>query len=239
MKLLKQLYQISSKSGFEGEIKEFIKSYIKDMPLKVDEDEKGNIYITKGVADRYVCLAAHLDEVHDPCSRTVVVDGDKIYTVDREGNRVGCGADDKNGIWVALNLLQTESALKVIFFVEEEKVGEIAGCRGARVCDLSFFDDAVCVLECDRKGATDVVRVGKEIVLCEEDFIPSSILSKYGYAMVEGGKTDVVELKMRGLQLPVCNISCGYYEAHTNDEFTLYSELQNCLHFVEHIKREI
>ena len=98
---------------------------------------------------------------------------------------------------------------------------------------MSFFDDAMYVLECDRKGASDVVSVGKGGThLCEPDFIPQDLLQKYGYEMVRGGKTDVVELKMRGLEIPVCNISCGYYDAHKNSEYTLFSQLRNCLNFV-------
>ena len=74
---------------------------------------------------------------------------------------------------------------------------------------------------------------------CNPDFIPQSILQKYGYEMVKGGKTDVVELKMRGLNIPVCNVSCGYYEAHKNSEYTKFSELQNCLLFVQEIIQNI
>ena len=47
--------------------------------------------------------------------------------------------------------------------------------------------------------------------------------------------TDVVELKMRGLKIPVCNISCGYYNAHTSEEYTIFSELQHSLRFVKAI----
>ena len=96
------------------------------------------------------------------------------------------------------------------------------------------------VLECDRKGSSDVVSIGKdELVLCHQDFIPQGILRRYGYEMVKGGKTDVVELKMRGLQIPVCNISCGYYDAHKNSEYTLFPELQNCLSFVRDVLKSI
>ena len=125
-------------------------------------------------------------------------------------------------------------------FVQEERAGDIAGCRGARACDLSFFSDVKFVLECDRKGSSDVVFIGKgDTQLCEQDFIPQQLLNKYGYEMVKGGKTDVVELKMRGLQIPVCNISCGYYDAHKNSEYTLFPELQNCLSFVRGVLKSI
>ena len=137
-----------------------------------------------------------------------------------------------------MNLLYSEPVLKVALFVQEERDGELAGCRGASVCDLSFFSDVEYVVECDRKGASDVVNVGKgETSLCDSGFIPGHLLHKYGYGMVKGGKTDVVELKMRGLGIPVCNISCGYYNAHKNTEYTKFSELQNCLDFVKDIIR--
>ena len=224
----------------EDMIKSFILDYLSDVDMVIKTDDVGNLFITKGLAESYPCVAAHLDEIHSPCQREVVVDEDVIYTVDRVWNRVGCGADDKNGLWIIMNLLKTEPVLKAALFVQEERDGELAGCRGARACDLSFFDDVRYVIECDRKGSSDAVSIGKgETLLCDLDFIPQSILQKYGYEMVKGGKTDVVELKMRGLNIPVCNVSCGYYDAHKNSEYTKFSELQNCLLFVQEIIQNI
>ena len=224
----------------EDRIKSFVLGSVNDVDLKVDTDDIGNLFITKGIADTYPCVAAHLDEIHDPCEREIVIEGDKIFTVNRLWNRVGCGADDKNGLWVIINLLHSEPILKVALFVQEERTGDIPGCRGARACDLSFFSDVKFVLECDRKGCSDVVYIGKgETLLCERDFIPQNLLDYYGYEMVRGGKTDVVELKMRGLEIPMCNIGCGYYDAHKNSEYIMFSELQNCLSFVRDIIQSI
>ena len=240
MDLLQKLYKISSKSGMEDRIKSFVLDCIKDVDLCVETDEIGNLFITKGNADIYPCVAAHLDEIHSPCEREVVVDGDNVYTVNRLWNRVGCGADDKNGLWIIINLLHTEPVLKVALFVQEERTGEIAGCRGARACDLAAFDNVKYIIECDRKGNSDVVAIGKgDTTLCSSDFIPEQLLKKYGYEMVHGGKTDVVELKMRGLEVPVCNISCGYYKAHNNSDYTNFSELKKSLNFVREIILEI
>lgn len=236
MHLLTQLYKINSKSSKEDKIKSFLLDLLKHIPISVETDAIGNLFITKGIADVYPCVAAHLDEIHAPSQREVVVEGDIIYTVDEMWNMVGCGADDKNGLWIAINLLRSVPILKVALFVQEEKLGTIAGCRGANACNLSFFDDVKYILECDRKGAHDVVVIGKgDIQLCESNFIPQTLLDKYDYQMVSGGKTDVVDLKMRGLKIPVCNISCGYYNAHKNNEYTQFSELQNCLSFVKEI----
>ena len=88
----------------EDRMKSFVLDFLSDVTLTVETDEIGNLFITKGVAEVYPCVAAHLDEIHSPCEREVVIEGDRIFTVDRLWNRVGCGADDKNGIWIILNL---------------------------------------------------------------------------------------------------------------------------------------
>jgi putative aminopeptidase FrvX len=235
MELLKQLYTINSRSGNEVAIRQLILEMLRGSEVLVNVDFLGNVYITKGVASPYPCLAAHLDEVHSPENR-LIEEFDGIVSAKNElGELVGLGADDKNGIWIALQLLQELPDLKVAFFVEEERKGDLNGCRGAHVADLSFFSDCKYIIECDRKGRSDFVVEGRGIPLCPPDFIPGTILEKFGYEPVQGGRTDVVELKMRGLDIPVCNLSCGYYNAHQCDEYTNLYDLQNALSFVREV----
>jgi len=236
MELLKGLYGINSKSGHEAQIKEFFMAQLAGLDLVVEEDSFGNIFITKGVAGSYPCVTAHLDEVHVPTERNIVVEGDMIYAVDSQGERVGIGADDKNGLWIINHLLHTKPVLKVALFVQEERDGEMAGCRGSRDCSLDFFNDVRYILAVDRKGNSDVVTVGKgDIRLCDDDMFPAALLQKYGYECVPGGRTDVVALKERGLQTPCCNIGCGYYNAHKPNEYTVFSHLQKALAFVSEL----
>ncbi len=234
MELLKQLYTIPSKSGMEARIKSFILDHLKDLDLLIESDDFGNLFITKGDADIYPCITAHLDEVHTVEHRTIVNEGDILYAVDEKGSRVGLGADDKNGVWIILNLLRELPVLKVALFIEEERVGEVAGCRGSKACSLDRFDNVAFILAVDRKGASEVVTVGKGgIPLCDDDFAPKSLMEKYGYSCVEGGRTDVVALKERGLKCPCCNISCGYYNAHKEEEYTDRNHLRNAYAFVK------
>ena len=236
MELLKLFYEINSKSGNEAEIKKFFLEQITGLELLVEEDSFGNIFITKGVADSYPCVTAHFDEVHVPSERNIIVDGDMIYAVDSHGERVGIGADDKNGLWIINNLLHTKPVLKVALFVQEERDGDMAGCRGSKACSLSFFNDVRYMLAVDRKGNNEVVTVGKgDIRLCDDNLFPSDVLLKYGYECVPGGRTDVVALKERGLQVPCCNISCGYYNAHKPEEYTVFTHLEKSLAFVSDI----
>ena len=235
MELLKRLYDINSKSGREDEIKRFILSSLSHITLDIKEDEFGNLFLTKGNAEVYPCVAAHLDEVHMPSARIIVETPPTICAVDTEGARVGLGADDKNGVWIALKLLEEHECIKVALFVEEEKDGEKAGCRGSKACDLAWFDNVGYILECDRKGANDYIVQAKETPLCDYDFIPTELLKKYKYWPEKGGNTDVAALKRRGFDKPCCNISCGYYNAHKSEEYTNIDELKNCLNFVSDI----
>ena len=235
MELLTAMYAINGKSGREAYIKDFVRAYVANMPVCIEEDTVGNLFITKGASRRYPCLVAHLDEVHDNPDRQIIVEGDFISAINSNGDGVGVGADDKNGIWIALRLLQKLPVLKVALFVGEEKLDGQPGCRGSRGCDLSVFDNCAYLLQCDRKGCSDVVTYYEkgQLSLCDDTFPPAHILAKYGYETCSGGRTDVVALRERGLLKNCCNISCGYYRAHTPDEYTRFSHLKNALQFVE------
>lgn len=240
MELLKSLYEINSKSGYEAEIKNFVLGQLADVALSVEEDSFGNIFITKGVAGSYSCVSAHLDEVHAPVEKSLVVDGDMIYAVDVAGERTGIGADDKNGLWIIIRLLHDKPLLKVALFVQEERDGDMAGCRGSKACSLGFFNNVRYILAVDRKGDSEVVTVGKgDIRLCNDDMFPLDVLQKYGYECVPGGRTDVVALKERGLPAPCCNIGCGYYNAHKSDEYTVFTHLEKALAFVSELLEKI
>lgn len=237
MNILKQLYQINSYSGSEDEIRRFVLQQVADLPLQFIQDSFGNVFITKGVSESYPCVSAHFDEVHQPCMRNIQELDGIIFAINEKGERVGIGADDKNGIWLALELLKSLDVLKVALFVQEEKSTYEGYRHGSDDCDLTFFNNVKFVLQCDRKGAGDLVTycTKKEIRLCDDDFVPEWILQKYGYAPVEGGVTDVVHLKNRGLHIPCCNISCGFYNAHKAEEYTNVAELLNCFEFVKMI----
>ena len=236
MDLLKKFYAINSKSGNEGAIKEFFIAQLAGLELVVEEDTFGNVFITKGVADSYPCVSAHFDEVHSPVEKRIVHEGEMIFAVDDGGEFVGIGADDKNGLWIINHLLHTKPVLKAALFVQEERDGEMAGCRGSRACSLDFFNDVRYILAVDRKGDSDVVTVGKgDIRLCDDEMFPTEILQKYAYECVPGGRTDVVALKERGLLLPCCNISCGYYNAHTPHESSVFAHVEKALAFVSEL----
>ena len=231
--LLKQLYQINSKSGQEQEIVEFIVEYITtNYPsVKIHVDSSNNIYCVKGKADMYPCVVGHTDQVGSYKGKiSIFRQHNIIIGVGEHGKQVNLGADDKNGVWVALELLRTEPCLKVALFTGEE-----IGCRGSRVADLSFFDDVKFVIQCDRKHKSDFIYMAGAVTLCDQTWPSKELKDKYGYVNTYGLMTDVQELKKRGLKVACCNISCGYYNPHLDTEYTNIEELINCLNFVREI----
>ena len=71
--------------------------------------------------------------------------------------------------------------------------------------------------------------------MCSDGFIHDVDCWSHGYEISDGLMTDVAELRERGVEVSCINLSCGYYEPHTDYEFTSKSDLQKCYDFVCHI----
>ena len=236
-KLLKQLYQINSKSGSEAQIIDFITSFVTtNFPqVRMEIDKTGNIYITKGIADTYPVIVAHTDQVGDYKGKISIFRSHGIIIgIGENGKQVNLGADDKNGIWIALELLRTEPVLKIALFPGEE-----VGCVGSKACNMDFFKDARFVIQCDRRNGRGFIYTAGSVGLCDANFPSPELKAKYGYTNTTGLMTDVQTLKKRGLAVACCNLSCGYYNPHTSSEYTDIGELINCLQFVREIVQTI
>lgn len=233
--LLFQLYAIHSPSGNEKRMRKFLKKYIwaNCGEVKIEQDEHGNLLCTKGESDTYPCLASHIDQVQDHHSKDFKVfeyNGDVFAWSAKSHEQQGLGADDKNGIFICLELLKKFDVMKVAFFVGEE-----VGCKGSRAVDLEFFKDCRFIVEPDRRGGDDLITemsVGK---VCSDDFIAATGYKEFGYKFARGTITDVGELVERGVGISCLNLSCGYYDAHTDNEMTILDELENCLALVSNI----
>lgn len=216
-------------------MRKFIKRYIRKNcgECEIVQDVHGNVFVTKGDADSYPCLASHIDQVQHKHSKDFeIVEGKDVvfgYSA-KSREQQGLGADDKNGIWICLECLREFSALKVAFFVGEE-----VGCVGSSSCDLKFFSDCRYVIEPDRMHGHDLITSMSVGAVCSDEFAKALCAEQYGYKEAHGSITDVGELVERGVGISCLNLSCGYYQAHTSEEFTVLSELQNCLNFVCHV----
>ena len=234
MELLKQLYRIYSPSGRERAMRKFLMRCMCRIPgVKVEKDRMGNLYATKGVSGTFPCIVAHMDQVHEAHSRDfkVVETEDFIFAYSPEhGRQENLGADDKNGLWIGLKCLEMCQVLKTVFFVGEE-----SGCVGSGSAKMDFFRDCRFVVEADRRGKEDLVTSVGWTSLCSREFLEATEYGKFGYQETDGLMTDILALKENGLSVSCINLSCGYYEPHTHQEYTVKEDLLNCLDFVMHI----
>lgn len=234
-RLLKQLFCIHSKSGREGKIRKFIWNWIRQTvpDAKITCDKPGNLYITKGKSETYPCIVAHMDQVQERHSKDFIAYEAEDIIIGfspKRKEQQGLGADDKCGLWIGMKCLQKFDCIKLAFFVEEE-----VGCKGSSKANMAFFDDCRFVIEPDRRGNADLITQIGWTPICSDEFIRDIGFKKFGYKETEGMMTDVEALKDNGLKLSCINLSCGYYEPHTDKEFVYKPALLNCLHFVEHI----
>lgn len=234
MQLLKQLYAIHSPSGKEQRMRNYLIRWIRrHIPeATITTDPIGNIYVTKGESFSFPCIVSHIDQVQKTHSTDfqAVETRDIIFGYSSKNKRQeGLGADDKNGIWICLQCLKRYPIIKAAFFVQEE-----TGCIGSQNADLSFFGDARFVLQSDRRGSSDIITsIWGD--LCSESFLAAIDYPAYHYKPTHGLPTDVGTLKEKGLNVSVVNLSCGYYEPHTDHEITVKKDLINCLNFIYHI----
>lgn len=230
--LLKSLYEIHSPSNGEKKLRKFVKRFAARLGCVVRQDVVGNVYITKGEADTYPCICAHLDQVQKQHSKdfTVYAQGDIIFAYSAKSkSQQGLGADDKNGVWIALELLEQLDVLKCAFFVGEE-----IGCVGSSAADMTFFKDVRYCIQPDRRNGDDLITaISGEI--CSREFLTDIDYERFGYKETTGLMTDVETLCENGVGVSCINISCGYYNPHTDHECTSWSELCNALDFAHHI----
>ena len=233
-RLLKKLYAIHSPSGKEDKMIAFLVSYLKSLPgVRLGKDSYGNLYAWKGESETYPCIVAHLDQVqrNHPRDFRAIETRDIIFGFSaKEHSFCGLGADDKNGILIALETLKKYDSMKAVFFKEEE-----TGCHGSSHAEMKFFEDCRYVIQCDRRGNSDLITNIGCSDLCSEKFIQDIDPEKWGYKEETGMMTDVEALKERGLNVSAVNISVSYYQPHTDNEVTVKRDLEKCWKFVQHI----
>lgn len=239
MELLKNLYSIHSPSRGESALTRFVVDWVKkNAPSAVvSVDSVGNVLITKGNAVNYPCFVAHLDQVQKKYANDyeVIENNGVLFGFSRSLNAFqGLGADDKNGVYVCLRLLQELDNIKVALFVGEE-----VGGVGSSAVDVSFFDDVLFVAEIDRRGSSDLIINASGVELCSDEFANIIVNAGFGFAPANGLFTDVVNLKEMGVNVCCCNLSAGYYNAHTVEEITVFSELINTLNLCRYLAKTI
>lgn len=264
---LLELFSHQAKTRNETEMFNFILAQlflIKDVTF--ESDAHGNIIATKdnGIvkADSYPTVVCHIDTVHEINANFKVelydVNGEKMIVgvIDppfikkvkkwdfqerqmKEQEEIydeaGVGGDDKCGIWACLKILDLLPKCKAVFFASEE-----SGCIGSNNIDLNTFEHSPYIIGIDRRGNNDIIfdisgPISSSLFI--EDV--KTISDLYGYSSAFGMSTDVGTLSKRDVGVSCMNMSCGYYNPHTSEEFVsipdLFKATDMAIDIIEHL----
>lgn len=188
-------------------------------------DEWNNVYIRKGRADYFPCVAAHIDTVQ-PLRPVEIVQQDGIlFGVVGRNHRAGIGADDKAGVFVCLELLERFDNIAVALFAAEEM-----GCLGAQHSNPARLKDLGYVIEfdCPGRGLLSYTSNGTRLFANDGEFIQTAapVLQAHNLTRWQHHPfTDVMALRRR-FDFSCLNLSCGYHNWHRPDEYVVVAEVE-------------
>jgi len=225
--LLEAILNIQGNHENESGMQKFIKKFISGIEgVSFKQDKIGNIIVEKNLegVEYLPAVASHMDTVFETDKNfSVVLHDGRFFTPPYCD--AGIGGDDRCGIYICLELLLELPNLKVFFFTGEE-----VGCVGSNFIDLNEFNNCRFVIQPDRKGNSDLITNYNGQDTCGETFLGLlKSAEEVGFKHTTGIYTDVMTLLQRGLDISVMNISCGYYNAHTPDEYIVISDLAHTL----------
>ena len=247
----KELLSVPSKTYQEEDMVEYLCDELEGIDgVSFYRDEMMNIYATKGTLEEgefYPMFIAHTDTVHSKIDKIVVEEEklkrpytfgktfddtlvDVLKAYDAEGKPTGIGGDDKCGIFICLELLKQLDKVKIGLFVSEE-----TGCHGSSKCDEKFLQDVGYITQYDAPGNHLITEICSGVRLFEKDsefqkLSVSAITEAFGCEMTLGSHpyTDVMQLKKK-TNVSCINMSCGYYNMHTKNEFVCVDDVERAL----------
>lgn len=195
----------------QSKLKEFVVEELSENYEQVVSDD-GYVF-AKGKMP--VLLVAHLDTVHKQLPKTVYYDEEMQIISSPEG----IGGDDRCGVYMVLEIVKRYNCS--VLFCEDEEIGAVGAKKFTKSIDAEGLEWNY-IIEFDRKGSDDAVFYD-----CDnpkfEDFITESF-----YKSAFGSFSDISVLAPF-FKCAAVNLSCGYYKAHTENEYVVFPEMVESL----------
>lgn len=236
---LREILSIPSFSSKEDLVISFIEKYCSINNYTYFKDYKNNIYITKGEAEYYPCIVAHMDTVHNDQEQLIESKTNlSIFETKNDGltflsalnpinnKNTGIGGDDKCGVYICLELLKKIDNIKVAFFVEEE-----CGMIGSKNLAKSFFENVGYAIQFDAPTNNWFSYSCSGVRLWTKDFfsVIESVLKKYGVDNISKDPfTDIVQIR-KNFDFCCAVLPTGYYNQHCPDEFVIEEHTNDCV----------
>lgn len=162
-----------------------------------------------------VLLVAHLDTVHSKLPNIILYDKDQ-NTVSSPN---GIGGDDRCGVYMIFEIIKKFNCS--VLFCEDEEDGGIGANKFVKT-DLARTLDFNYIIEFDRANANDAV-----FYSCDNyDF--EKFITRDFYKINYGTYSDICDIAPV-IGCAAVNLSCGYYKAHTKDEYVVFSDMENSI----------
>jgi di/tripeptidase len=238
--LLKEVLSVPTKTYNEGLMIDFITNWLTENNLPFYVDEMGNIYTTKQTDENinyFPCVIAHTDTVHNIDTINVMEEmlpnaqGEiklSLKAYNNDGNPTGIGGDDKCGVYGCLELLKELPNVKAAFFVSEE-----TGCKGSSNADPVFFENVGYVIQFDapENNMISEYLMGKPMFNRDSEFfnIGGRLITEHFPSDTKYHRhpyTDIYPLN-QNFGLSCFNISIGYYNYHTRNEYVVVDDTYN------------
>ena len=189
-----------------------LKKYVKNQLMETHDNVISDDGFVYAQGKFPVLLVAHLDTVHANLPTTIVHDGDKISSPN------GIGGDDRCGVYMILEIIKKYHCS--VLFCEDEEIGCVGAEKFVKT-DLAreLQGQFNYIIEFDRRNANDAVfyDCGNEEF---EEFI-----TKEHFVTADGIFSDISTIAPY-LGCAAVNLSCGYYKAHTKDEYVVFPEME-------------
>ena len=221
IKTLKQMYYISAPSKKEQNMSRFIQLKLTEMGVEFKTTENNQVY---SFIPGTPLLSAHMDRVHKKAPDFVFSNGRYLWGTS------GIGADDVNGCWAILKILEMRKQeglppVSFVFSVEEESFGH--GIEDVMACEDA--EKLLYGIVIDRRGASDVICDFNDYGTKKFEKAIMEVLSPMGYTACSGSFSDADAISEL---MSCCNISCGYHNPHTDMEYTDTRQLQHTVNAV-------
>lgn len=162
-----------------------------------------------------VLLVAHMDTVHKKLPKNIVHKGNKISSPN------GIGGDDRCGVYMILEIVKKYNCS--VLFCEDEEIG----CVGAEKFTRTNLAESLkrqfnYIVEFDRRGENDAVFYD-----CENPDFEEFVTREF-FKTAWGSFSDISTVAPF-LECAAVNLSCGYYNAHTKDEYVMWNQMETVI----------
>ena len=167
-----------------------------------------------------ILLVAHLDTVHLVTPKSIFIDKEKNVMWSPEG----IGGDDRCGVYAILEIIKEFKPY--ILFTTDEEVGGLGAIGFTNSYNFKLWEEIRYIVEIDRKGNNEAVFYD-----CGNKAFKDYILS-FGFNEKFGTFSDI-SIISPDYDIASVNLSAGYYNAHTKEEYINLEHLANTINAVK------